>query len=102
MTVSRFVKESPLLQGKDEQIVYSLTTTPWGSSPSSVSVKIFKESDGSDVSSTCLAGSASVVGDVITLPKVQALTAGEKYRLEVQFTTAGNVLEAILLIYAEK
>ena len=29
----REVKESPLPQGIDERIAYTLTTTPWGSNP---------------------------------------------------------------------
>ena len=41
MTVPRDAKESPLLQGADEQIAYQLTTTPWGSTPTSVDVKCY-------------------------------------------------------------
>ena len=44
----RKVKESPLVQGVDERIAYTLTTTPWGSSPSSPSV-VVKDEDGTDV-----------------------------------------------------
>ena len=87
---SREVTQGKLYQGVDEQIVYSLTTTNWASSPTSPSVKAYDASDGyTDVTATVLSGSASVAGDVITLPKVKSLTLGHLYRIEVQFTVAG-------------
>lgn len=88
------IVEVGLKQGADEEIAYQLTTTNWGSSPSSVSVKAYDMSDSfADVTSTILSGSASVASDVITLPVVLDLTAGNKYRIEIMFTTGGNVLE---------
>ena len=91
---AREILEGPLYQGVDEEIKYKLTTTPWGSSPSSPSAVIKILPADTDVSSTCLSGSASAVGDVITLPTVKSLTAGTEYRLEVKFTVGGNVMEA--------
>lgn len=99
---TRQILESPLYQGVDEQIAYRLTTTPWGSSPGSPVVKLYKVSDGSDVSASCLSGAASAVGDVITTPKVQNLAEGESYRLEIKFTISGNVMEAWALIHGEQ
>jgi hypothetical protein len=101
MTIQRKIIESPLKQGMDEQIVYTLTTTPWGSSPSNVTV-VLKDSDGTDVSGTKLSGSVSVNGDVITTPKVIGLAAGEKYRLEIKFTVSGNIVEAWAEIWGEE
>jgi len=103
MTVSREVKESPLLQGADEQIAYQLTTTPWGSTPTSVDVKCYDITTGArtDVTSTNMTGTASVAGDVITCPKLTALTAGSTYRVEVKFTSGGNVWEAYFIVKAE-
>lgn len=98
---SRRIIESPLYQGEDEQIVYSLTTTPWGSSPTGVSV-VVKDADGTDVTSSVTSGSATVSGDVITLPTIKSLTAGEEYRLEVKFTTGGDVMEAWAIIEAQE
>lgn len=101
----RRVAEGMQYQGADEQIVYSLTTTNWGSSPSSPSVKAYDIGDGhKDVSSTVLDGSPSVVGDVITLPKVKSLTAGHRYRIEVQFTigTGATPFEAYIVIAAQR
>ena len=104
MPVSREVKEGVQLQGKDEIIAYELTTTPWGSSPTSVVVTLWDVTAATwtDVSATMLSGAASVNGDVITTPLVTGLTAGNIYRLEVKFTTGGNTLEAYAVIQAEK
>lgn len=97
----RRIKESPLYQGEDEQVAYSLTTTPWGSSPTNVSV-VVKDEDGNNVTSSVTSGNASVVGDVITLPMIQGLTAGEDYRVEIKFTIGGNVMETWVVIKAQK
>jgi hypothetical protein len=98
MTDTREVDGSPVYQGQDEEIAYGILTTEWGSNPTSVSVKLY-DTDGTDVSSTSLSGSASVSGDTITTPVVKLLTAGEKYRLEVKFTCSGNVFEPFLIIW---
>lgn len=89
----REIKESPIYQGEDEQIAYTLTTTPFGSSPSSPVVTI-KDADGEDVTSDYASGSASALGDVITTPTILDLVAKTQYRLEIKFTSSGNVLEA--------
>lgn len=97
MTAQREIKEGLQPQGVHESIVYSLTTTPWGSTPSSISVKVFSISTSgvrTDVTSTVMpTGSASAVGDVISLPALTALTAGTLYRVEVKFTCSGNIFE---------
>ena len=103
MATKRKIVESPLWQGKDEQIAYKLTTTPWGSTPSSVAVALYDvttEAD-TDVSATSLSGTAGVSGDVITTPVVKLLTAGNIYRLEIKFTVNSNVTEAFAYIMAE-
>lgn len=103
MTVTREVIESPLLQGTDEQIAYQLTTTPWGGTPTSVAVTCYDITTGTrtDVSSTNLTGSATVAGDVITCPILKSLTAGSTYRLEIKFTSGGNIWEAYAAVRAE-
>lgn len=91
-----------LAQGADESIAYTLTTTPWGSSPGSVSVKAYNvTAGGTDVTATVLSGSASVASNVITLPTLASLTAGNLYRLEIKFTCSGNIFEAYAYITAE-
>lgn len=91
-----------LLQGVDEEILYTITTTNWGSSPTSVAV-VAKDISNSnaDVSSTVLSGSSSVSGDVITTPVVKSLTVDHRYRIEVKFTAGGSVWEAYFLLDAE-
>ena len=87
----REVKESPLYQGEDEQIAYSLTTTPWVSTPASPTVKIFSIKGGvkTDTSTTNLSGSASATGDIITTPLVKSLVDGTQYRWRYRGLRAG-------------
>lgn len=96
--MSRFLGD--VAQGVDEQIAYSVTVTAWGSTPTSVAVAVTK-SDGTDVTTTVTSGTASVTGDIITLPVIKSLTAGEVYRVEVKFTVSGNILECYFRIAAE-
>lgn len=98
--LSRRIKESPIWQGVDETIAYTLTTTPWASSPTSPTV-VIKNSAGTDVSLTTLTGSATVSGDVITTPYIHGLTAGEQYRLEIKWTVGSNVYEAWADLYGQ-
>ena len=99
---ARAIREGRQLQGVDEKIVYSITTTPWGSSPTSVTV-VAKDMSASaqDVSATVLSGSPAVIGDVITLPKVQSLTAEHLYRIEIKFICGNNTFECYFEIQAE-
>jgi len=107
MTTSpREIKESPWRQGADERRVYALTTTPWGSSPTSVTVTIYPlgayNAKGAESSATNMTGTVSVVGDVIETPTIHSLTPGVNYRVEWKFTIDGNVLEAYGIIAAEE
>ncbi len=101
----RDVIENPLVQGVDETIAYKLTTTPWGTAPTSVAVKAYSVGPGDlygDVTATVLSGSSSVAGDVITLPQLTALTQGQLYRVETKFTCSGNVFEAYFEVMGER
>lgn len=102
-TLSRRVR-GPQLQGVDESISYTLTTTPWGSAPTTIVITAKDETDaGADVTNTVIPGVALINGDVITLPPLHSLTAAHVYRIEVRFTTAdGNTWEAYALITAEE
>ncbi len=107
MTVSREIAEGPMRQGEDESIVYTLTTTNWGSSPTAPSVTVFSKdtSDGSwdDVTTTVMTpNSPSVSSDIITLSALCSLTAGTLYGVETQFTIGGSTFEAYAFIYAER
>lgn len=106
MANQREITQGLAVQGADETITYTLTTTVWGSSPTSPSAKIYSF-DGietyADVTSTNMpTGSASVSGDIITLPPITALTADQMYRVEVQFTISGNVFEAYAWLLGER
>lgn len=99
---TREVKESPLPQGVDERIAYTLTTTPWGSSPGTISCVLKVLPGLVDVSSEKLSGSPSANGDVITSPIVYDLLAGQTYRLEFKFTCSSNVFETYLILKGEQ
>jgi hypothetical protein len=91
-------------QGVDESIVYTLTTTPWGSSPGTISVKVFDvtDNDREDVTSTVMpTNSPSASEDEITLSPLKLLTADHTYRVEVKFTCSGNVFEAYAFVIGE-
>lgn len=103
-SISREIIEGVQLQGEDESIVYTLTTTPWGSSPSSESAKIYSIVGDTitDTTTTNMTGSASAANDVITLPAIHSLSAGTLYRVEVKFTCSGNTFEAYAFILGER
>lgn len=102
MPVSREVKESPLHQGADEQMIYTLTTTPWASTPTSPSM-VVKDltTGGTDVTSTVTSGSITTSDNVLTLKTIKSLTAGHNYQMEVKFTAGGSIWEAYCLIMAQ-
>jgi len=104
MSNIREIKEGLQYIGEDETIVYTLTTTPWGSSPTSPSAKIYEVVGDTltDVTEGCMTGSAAAVNDVITLPAIHSCTAGTDYRVEVTFTISGNVFEAFAELKAER
>lgn len=97
----REVEQGLQTQGVDEALAYTVTTTNWGSSPTSTSAKIYDTSDDSDKTTTCMTGSTSVAGDVITLPVIDSLAAGTEYRVEVKFTTDSTEWECYFIIQAE-
>ncbi len=103
MTI-REVRQGLLTQGVNEQIAYTLTTTPWGSSPTSACVAVYDVVPGDthlDVSASCLLGVPTVNGDIITLPVLRSLTRGHIYQLQIKFVVSNNILEAFAMIQAE-
>ena len=84
------VVEGLQYQGHNESLAYSITTTPWCSQPSGVTVKAYLDRTDEDVTATFMTGSAIVAGDLITLPNLRSLTKGELYRIEVNFTDGDN------------
>lgn len=79
------VAEGTQHQSKDEILLYKITTTNWVSSPTTPTAVATDENTGQAVTDTVLDGSATADGDVITLPKLKALTVGHTYRIEVKW-----------------
>lgn len=100
---SREVLEGVQYQGEDESIAYTVDVSAIGSSPSAVTVVVKDVTNSAVVTSTVMpTGSASVSGDVITLPALKLLTAGVLYRVEVKYTISGNVLESYFYVQAQE
>ena len=103
MPQPREIEQGLQLQGVDEELVYRLTTTPWGSTPTSPSVVVKDVNQGLiDVTSTVMpSGSVSVSGDVMTLPTLKSLTENTLYRVEMKFTSGGSVFESYAFVRCE-
>lgn len=103
MVVSKLeVAEGTQYQGADEELVYTLTTTKFGSTPSSVTVTVKDlTANWKDVTSDVTSGSTSIASDVITLPTVKSLTPDHTYRVEVKFTSGSSIFEPYFIIEAE-
>lgn len=102
MSDLRRIIESPVYQGVEEIISYTLDTSPWGSSPGTISVKVYDKADNSDVTGTVMpTNSPSVSGDVITLSPLKSLTTGHSYRIEIKFVCSGNTFEAWGVVVAD-
>ena len=99
----RRVVESPKVMGEDESISFIFK---WGDigtpGAPACAVKGWVNNAWVDYSSTCLSGSASVVGTTVVTPLVTGLTAGVQYRLECKATISGNIFERYLEINAEE
>jgi hypothetical protein len=107
MSNTREIVEGRLQQGIEEEIIYTLTVpATWGTPTGTPTVKAFSYIGNAfaDVTSTVMpTGSASVASQVITLPKLKALTEGVTYRVEVKFSTSeGDVKEAYAWIDAAR
>lgn len=104
---SREVIQGTQKQGVDERVAYTITTTNWGSTPTSPVVRVDDIttgfSSGTNVTTTVMpTNSPTVSGDIITLSLLRALTLSHTYRVEVQFTSAGNLFETYFIVQAEE
>jgi len=99
----REVTEGVQVQGVNEEVAYQLTTTPWGTAPTSPSAQVFAGlAHVTEVTSLVMpTGSPSVTGDVITLPVLKDLSRGELYRVRVTFTSGGSVRSAWFDVLAQ-
>lgn len=93
------IVESPRAQGAGETKTYSLTVTPWGSSPTSPAVTVEKYVDATytDVTADLTIGAPTVSGDVITF-SLAGLSAGVRYRVTISFTCGSDVNTPFLWI----
>lgn len=99
----REVQEGKQYQGVDESIAYTLDVSAVGSSPSSVAVVVKDVTNTATVTATVMpTGSASVSGNVITLPALKLLTAGILYRVEVKYTISSNILESYFYVQGQE
>lgn len=96
----REFKESPLSQGEDESISYKLTVTPWGSTPTDVSITVWDVTDADDTddwidvtNDVMPVNNPSVAGDVITFSPLESLTDRHRYRVEILFTCDNGTFE---------
>jgi hypothetical protein len=94
MASKREVVEGYQEQTSTEEIIYSITTTVWASTPASVAAVAYQEGTETVVTTTVFpVNSPTVAGDVITLSPLKSLTKGYTYRIEVKFTSGGNTFE---------
>ena len=97
------VAEGIQYQSSDERLGYQITTTNWVSSPTSTSVTAYLDSTNVDVTSTVFpTNSPTESDDVISLSLLRALTKGNLYRIEVQFTVGSNVYECYFKVMCTK
>ena len=86
-------------QSATEEIVYSITTTNWGSAPTTPVVIAYDMDTGTDVTATVFpTNTPTVAGDVITLSLLKALTRNRTYRIEVKFTSGGSIFECFFKV----
>lgn len=103
MTRSREVIEGVQAQGQDEFVIYSLDVSAWGIIDDATPLTVVAyDSAGDDVTDEVFSGSPYLEGQIIVLPPLGDLTAGEEYRIEIQFVTVdGQTLEAFCMVQAE-
>jgi len=100
----REVAEGLQYQGEDEIVAYTINTSNWGGGPSSVTAVVKEVSDDyTDVTATVMpTNSPSVSTDTITLSPLKLLTRDKEYRVEVKFTSAGQVLECHFTVMGQR
>lgn len=90
------VAEGLQTQSTAESIVWAIDTSARGT-PTSPVVATVKNSAGTNVKSTVMpAGSPTVAANIISLPSLTLLTAGQRYEIRVTYTISGNTQETII------
>lgn len=101
--INREVLEGDQYVGINERPYLKVTTTNWGSSPTSVTVTSgsYNKTTGAYTTNTSTifpSGSPSVSGDVITLPRLTPQAVDDMYEVHVKFTAGGSVWDAIIWV----
>lgn len=90
-------------QGENESVIYTVLTTNWGGSPTSLGHDVFDEHDlATSLKATLMPGTPTASVDTITLPALSGLTAGVTYRVTVAFTSGGSSFEAFFRVHGEE
>lgn len=85
-----YIKEGTQEIGSGETLAYSVTTTPWATSPTAGTIKIYDRTTGyTDVTSTLCSGGASESGNTVTFTLTGA-TAKHTFQLICPFTSGSN------------
>lgn len=90
MTDELTIEEGRQQQDPGEEVIRSIDVTKVGTAAGTVtatSVKVYKESDGSDITTTVMPdGAPSIAGQVVALPLMKNLTTGESYLVVLFYT----------------
>lgn len=98
----RVIKESPLFQGINEKIVYTLDASVWGiSSPTGATITVYNDAN-EDVSATHAPGTAVIDGSTIYAPELQSFVANERYKVFFKFAASdGQIKEPWTWLYGQ-
>ncbi len=89
-------------QSADEQLIYTITTTNWASTPTTPVVAAYVEPSLTDVTTTVFpTNTPTVASNTISLSPLKSLVKGFTYRIEVKFTAAGSIWECFFRVKCE-
>lgn len=80
-------------QGTNEDIAYAVDFSGWGTVSSVTSVTV--------TPSATTTGSASLVGNVVTTPKISGLSSGVLYSVLITVVISGNTMSGVLRLRGE-
>jgi len=93
------VAEGTQEQSADEELIYTIDVSNWGSNPSTSSAVAIDETTGSTVTTTVFpTNTPTESSNTITLSPLKLLTKGHNYRIEVKFTIGSNIFECFFRV----
>ena len=103
-TSIRRVVEGRQVQSIKEDIQWQISTTPWGGSPTPVTLYVWDVSQNFlDVTAiVAIGGPPTVAGDIITSQIISGLTMDHLYRVEFIFVIGANTLSAYFELQCER